>query len=285
MRSRQFIPFGRFIAIDISLSNGINWHDKPYVASKQAMKKDIHSKPAISEQATLSSHRRSAPVGYARGQETKLRIIHAALELFGARGYEQTSTRDIATRAGVNSPALQYYFEGKEGLYLACAEHMAERGRVLMAPAVEKVRTILAGKPDRDALINCVWMIIERAADAILLSREVDAWARFMAWEDLRQDKSRGEAQAIIDKCFRREVNILLRTLVGRITGRKPDDAETRIRTVTLMGQISVFFAMREKALEDIGWRELDEGRLKMLKTIIRSQTFGALKSAAKSND
>ena len=135
---------------------------------------DTHGTPV-----TLSELR--GGTGYARGEETKLRIIHAALELFGAHGYERTSTRDIAARAGVNAPALQYYFAGKEGLYLACAQHMAERGRALMAPAIAKVRAALAGKPDTDALIECVWTIVERAADAMLLAREIDAWMRFMA--------------------------------------------------------------------------------------------------------
>lgn len=227
------------------------------------------------------AHRR-AGAGYARGEETKLRIIHAAMELFGAQGYEKTSTRDIAARAGVNAPALQYYFAGKEGLYLACAQHMAERGRTLMAPAIAKVRAVLAGKPDTDALIECVWTIIERAADAMLLAREIDAWMRFMAWEDLRQHGARNDAKAVIDKCFRREVNGMMRTLVGRITGRKPDDPQTRIRTVTLMAQITVFFTMREKALDDIGWDGMDEHRLKTLKAIIRAQTVAALKAAAR---
>ncbi len=232
---------------------------------------------------TPVTHRRSASTGYARGEETKLRIIHAALELFGAQGYEQTSTRDIAARAGVNAPALQYYFDGKDGLYLACAEHMAARGNALMAPALQKARAILAGKPDTDALIDDVWTIIECAADAMLLGREVDAWMRFMSWEDLRLAGAHNDATVVLDKCFRREVNLLLRTLVGRIIGRKPDDAQTRIRTLTLMGQILVFFKMREKALEDIGWTELNESRLKTVKTIIRSQTVAALKAAAKS--
>lgn len=230
---------------------------------------------------TSLSHRRAARGGYARGEETKLRIIHAALELFAAQGFEQASTRDIAARAGVNAPALQYYFAGKEGLYLACARHMAERAHALMHPAIEKVRAILAAKPDTAALIECVCIILDRAADAMLMTREVDAWARFMAWEDLRQDESREGAHVVIDKCFRQEVNGLVRTLVGRIIGRRPDDTQTRIRAVILMGQLTPFFAMRDKALNDIGWRDFDEGKLKTLKAAIRQQTVAALKAAA----
>jgi AcrR family transcriptional regulator len=237
---------------------------------------------ASSRPARTASTARRSGAGYARGQETKLRIIEAALELFGAKGFDQVSTRDIAARAGVNAPALQYYFDGKEGLYIACAEYMAAHARELMAPAVQKVRAVLEGKPGTDALIECVWTLIERAADAMLLSRRVDAWARFMAWEDLRQDRPRGGARAVIEKSFRREVNGLMRTALARITGAKPDDTQTRIRALTLMSQITIFFAMREKALEDIGWSSLDESRLKTLKAIIRSQTVSALKAAAK---
>ncbi len=60
--------------------------------------------------------RRPSAGGYARGDETRLRIIEAAIESFGEHGFEAASTRDIAARAGVNAPALQYYFENKEGV-------------------------------------------------------------------------------------------------------------------------------------------------------------------------
>src|ERR1700743_3172831 len=129
-------------------------------------KKGTTSKPA---RAAPVSHRRATNMGYARGEETKLRIINAALELFGERGYEQTSTRDIAARAEVNAPALQYYFDGKDGLYLACAEHMAARGRARWAPALEKVRALVAKKSDTETLIECVWIVVESAADNMLL--------------------------------------------------------------------------------------------------------------------
>jgi len=226
-------------------------------------------------------HRRAVR-GYARGEETKLRIIEAALELFGAHGFEQTSTRDIAARAGVNAPALQYYFDGKEGLYIACAQHMADRGRELMAPAVARAKAVLAQKADTDTLIECFWFMMECSTEAMLRTREVDAWMRFMTWEDLRKGESPSGAEAVLDKCFRQELNELTRQLIGRITGRKADDPQTRIRAVTLLGQITVFFKLRDKALAHVGWDELNESRLKALKAIVREQTVAALKAAAK---
>ena len=62
-----------------------------------------------------------------RSEDTRLRILQAALEVFAAEGYDGASTRTLAQRAGVNLPALQYYFGSKEGLYRAVIDCSATR--------------------------------------------------------------------------------------------------------------------------------------------------------------
>lgn len=62
-----------------------------------------------------------------RGQETRERILDAALVTFGREGFEQATTRRIAERADVALPAIRYYFDHKEGLYLACAREIVAR--------------------------------------------------------------------------------------------------------------------------------------------------------------
>src|SRR5271167_3377139 len=81
--------------------------------------------------------------GYARGDETRLRIITAALEVFGALGFEEASTRLIADRAGVNLAALHYYFAGKDGVYRACADHIASYGEQVIGPFVARIETTM----------------------------------------------------------------------------------------------------------------------------------------------
>ncbi|MDA9555697.1 TetR/AcrR family transcriptional regulator [Pelobium sp.] len=49
-------------------------------------------------------------------------IIQVAEKLFAELGYDAASTRLIAQEAGVNMAMLNYYFGGKEGLYLAVFE-------------------------------------------------------------------------------------------------------------------------------------------------------------------
>ena len=51
--------------------------------------------------------------------DTEARIIDAARELFIEKGYAATSMSDIAARAGMNRPALHYYFRTKERMFRA----------------------------------------------------------------------------------------------------------------------------------------------------------------------
>src|SRR5689334_6629200 len=60
--------------------------------------------------------RRPEAGGYARGDEVRSRILLAAIAMFGEQGFASASTRAIAAQAGVNPPALQYYFHNKERL-------------------------------------------------------------------------------------------------------------------------------------------------------------------------
>ena len=51
------------------------------------------------------------------------RILDAADAVFGEKGYDAATARDIAARAGVNKALIFYYFRSKDGLF----EHVLER--------------------------------------------------------------------------------------------------------------------------------------------------------------
>ena len=78
--------------------------------------------------AAKSSNARAAGKGpKAAVLPTKDRILAAAEEVFATRGFEGASTREIASRAGVNISSLHYHWESKERLYYAVFEHIYER--------------------------------------------------------------------------------------------------------------------------------------------------------------
>lgn len=53
------------------------------------------------------------------GEDTRARLLLAALRLFSERGYAQTSVRAIAEAAGTNVAAIAYHFGDKARLYSA----------------------------------------------------------------------------------------------------------------------------------------------------------------------
>src|SRR6478609_8271950 len=55
-------------------------------------------------------------------EERREQIIAAAMAVFGARGYEGTTTDDIARTAGVSQPYVVRLFRSKENLFLAAMQ-------------------------------------------------------------------------------------------------------------------------------------------------------------------
>jgi TetR/AcrR family transcriptional regulator len=62
-----------------------------------------------------------------RSDQTRARILEAAVREFGENGLAGARTEQIAEAAGVNKALLYYYFEGKDALYAAALEMVAER--------------------------------------------------------------------------------------------------------------------------------------------------------------
>lgn len=55
---------------------------------------------------------------------TKQKLLDAALEAFSENGFQGTSTRNIAERAGVHHPLITYHFRNKEELWRAAANRI-----------------------------------------------------------------------------------------------------------------------------------------------------------------
>jgi AcrR family transcriptional regulator len=74
-------------------------------------------------------------------KDTRTRILDVAEELFGERGFDRVSVRDITRQARVNLAAINYHFGGKEELIVAVFERHfvpVNRARLAALTAVEK---------------------------------------------------------------------------------------------------------------------------------------------------
>jgi TetR/AcrR family transcriptional regulator len=72
-----------------------------------------------------------------RADQTRARILNAAIRQFGDNGLAGARTEQIAEAAGVNKALLYYYFHSKEDLYTAAIEAVAERGRAASMAVLE----------------------------------------------------------------------------------------------------------------------------------------------------
>ena len=62
----------------------------------------------------------------ASAEERRAQIIEAALSCFSARGYHATTMDHVAIASGLSKGSLYWHFEGKEDVFLALFDHLAE---------------------------------------------------------------------------------------------------------------------------------------------------------------
>jgi AcrR family transcriptional regulator len=84
--------------------------------------------------ASARPSRRETPT--AKAEETRERIVDAALTLFRDQGFDETTMRDVAAAAGVATGGAYYYFRSKEELVMAFYARTAAEARTLLPAAI-----------------------------------------------------------------------------------------------------------------------------------------------------
>ena len=86
----------------------------------------------------------------ARAEDTRRKIYEAAMELFREKGFEETTMRDIAAKAGVALGGAYYYFSSKDAIVLAFYAEMQETSNAVVLEALgehrklkERIRCVL----------------------------------------------------------------------------------------------------------------------------------------------
>lgn len=213
--------------------------------------------------------------GYAKGEETRARIIEAALMVFGRDGYDGATTREIARLAGQNAPALQYYFDGKAGLHMACAEYIIDHSWSLLRPAVSAAMDCDLSTINDEDMHNLLGAITDALFDCILGPTTVGKWAQFMSRSASDGDRA---SYALIQDRLIAPTHAACRRLVGALIGKPADDPETALRVLTIIGQIAIFNNGRMAALAATGWPDFNDGRLDFLKRLVRQQVCAGLR-------
>ena len=209
-----------------------------------------------------------------RAEATRAALVGSALDLFGAKGFEATSTREIAAAAGVNIAAIAYHFGGKEGLRLACADFVAATLGEVFARAQGGVTEIEKFSPReaRDRLAR----IAEALIDAIVARAEARPVARFVLREMF-------EPSSAFDRLFIgafAPIHARACEIWARAAGASPESEATRLAVFALIAQVVYFRLARPAILRRMGWEDIGAAEAAAIKRLVAGNLDAAIAQA-----
>jgi AcrR family transcriptional regulator len=191
---------------------------------------------------------RKPPTQTAGSEQTRQSLIEAALRLFGERGYEAASTRDIAAAANANIGSIAYHFGGKAGLRIACAEHIVKLVTGLAGPLLPDGAGAPAAAPREKFL-----QVLDTLGNFVLASPQAGLLVQFI----LRELAQPSPALDIIYGGLFEPIHRRLCRVWQDITGEDAESEETRLTVFTLIGQVVYFRIGRQAVMRRMGWDEV----------------------------
>jgi AcrR family transcriptional regulator len=212
---------------------------------------------------------RNSDTAPSKSEETRSRILNAALELFREHGFEQTTMRQIATAADVAVGAAYYYFESKDALVMA----FYERAQREMEPLIEQALAGHKGFARRlRALLDVKFQYFERDRNLLgALSVHVDPTHPLSPFSD--------QTRHIRDK----DIGFFDRALEG--TGvRIPPDLNAHLPRLLWMYQMGlILFWVYDHSSEQLRTRQLVDKSASIVVRLIAFSGFPLLRPVRKS--
>lgn len=190
---------------------------------------------------------------------TRAALLDAALHLFGRKGFDATSIRDIAGRARANVAAIAYHFGGKDGLRAACGAEFARRIQSVVAPLmVSEPLTPDAAEARLEALLRRMLAFLTGAPQA-------QDMVAFM----LREVSAEGPVFGAIYAGLIEPLHRHFCTLWSQATGQDAESETTRLRVFSLLGQVIYFRIGRPVVCRRMGWAAIGPAETDRLAAVL----------------
>ncbi len=205
---------------------------------------------------------------YARGEETRQRIIDTAVAIFGQKGFADTSTRDIAAAAGINTPAIQYYFDSKQGLYTACIEQLTGKIWDRIGPAFAACHHVMAGKPPLAKVIDVATALQDSLIDNFFADSEGLAMRRLQAWAEAEN------AHDPVSQLFKDRICLPIfdtyKEIAAYVASRPLKPLELQLHANALAGTSMVLYMDRSQIQDILNIDEIDDDFVSAWKKVAR---------------
>lgn len=208
--------------------------------------------------------------------DTRARLLRTALTVFGHHDFDAVSVRQIVQQADANIAAVSYHFGGKQGLYLATAEYLAEQLNTGLAPMLEHIRAAAdTASPDQAAAL--LRELIGGLARNLLRSGFHDDATGFI----LREQHQPTDAFDVLYQRLMLPIQHTVQTLVQRLTGGQLEStADAVLVTHALLGQLLAFRMARTTVLRRLDQAEFSDTDIDRIATLIGGLTSNALSGA-----
>ena len=211
---------------------------------------------------------------FAKGEETRLKIIKTALRVFGLYSLSGATSRMIAKEADVNLGVINYYFGNKQNLNEAVAEYASDFFEKNMRSVMEKAHCLKDDKvTDRDVLLNMLLEILMTFAKCNISEAE----GPFVCSYFMREQIEPTTAYDILYERTMKAQNDMIAYLVGTILGEDPKSTRIILKGTAILGQILTFTIAQEMVTRRTGWQEYGSAEMALVEDVIRENTEAIL--------
>ena len=206
-----------------------------------------------------------------RGENARLQLLLAAADVYGEKGLDGATTRQIAQVSGQNIAAISYYFGSKEGLYLAVAQMIACNVKESFYDIFNLIDDFLdqsnTDKTPKKALELLQKTVI--AYNYFQLEKKNLSFSRILAREQLNPT----EAYTIIHEQALGPIHSRLNHLIATYIGADPSNLTTLIHTHAILGETLSFRIARETLLRQAGWKHINENEFEIINQVLIEHT------------
>jgi AcrR family transcriptional regulator len=208
--------------------------------------------------------------------DARERLIRAGIEIFAANGFNATTTRMLADKAKVNLSAIPYYFNNKEGLYLAAVDHIADTLGARMEPFLERI-----ANPSTEG--------IDAAAARLLLKEGLATIMTVMCGDPGTLPFSKIILQeqmaptAAFDRIYPKVMERILTALAALVAAATGEEDQRRcdLQAILLLGQVMVFRAGRATVMRRLGMQGYNTSEIAEIQDMVLSRAMAALDDMA----
>ncbi|MBL0372027.1 CerR family C-terminal domain-containing protein [Rhizobium sp. KVB221] len=192
---------------------------------------------------------------------TRMMLVEAAIRLFGEKGYDAVSTREIGDLAAANIGSISYHFGGKQGLHRACAEYVISEMRAQVEPVFQQPISQVSA----DEALEMIGEALLAFCRLWLANAKSHDFVSFL----MREIMNPGEVSELLYNSWMKPMHIRLCALFGLATGLDANSEEVKVAVFSLVGQVFHFKVAGGLLLRRLDWDELGNERADRLFSLL----------------